>query len=97
MAPIAGESLLGQTAHEMADAKGHEETDHTLREFRKCSESMRDVLYQDRSFSTTELHFIDNLFQVLQMAHLRWKRKHWAQLPKECPSACSLPYMSRPI
>ena len=83
MAPINGEPLLGQTVHEMADPKNDEEMDHKLREFRKCSEGIRDVLYQDRALSTTELHFIDNLFQVLQMAHLRWKRKHWAYFPKE--------------
>jgi len=38
--------------------------------------ALRDVLYQDRSLTEAEFLFMDNHFQVLQMAYLRWKRKH---------------------
>jgi hypothetical protein len=76
MAPIAGELLLAQPAREVADAKDQNEADDALREFGKCAVALRNVLYQDRALQTMELHFIDNHFQVLQMAYLRWKRKH---------------------
>ena len=76
MAPINGEPLLGQTVHEMAAPKDDEETDHKLREFRKCSEGLRDVLYQDRPLTEVEFLFMENHFQVIEMAHLRWKRQH---------------------
>ena len=76
MADIAVEPLLAQPAREVADAKDHNETDDTLREFGKCAVALRNVLYQDGALSMTEVHFIDNHFQVLQMAYLRWKRKH---------------------
>ena len=76
MAHLAVETLLAQTAREVADAKDTNETDDTLREFGKCAVALRNVLYQDRALNTMELHFMDNHFQVLQMAYLRWKRKH---------------------
>jgi hypothetical protein len=34
------------------------------------------VLHQDRSLNEVEMLFIENHFQVVQMAYLRWKRKH---------------------
>ncbi|MFI5247358.1 MAG: hypothetical protein ACHQWV_02255 [Nitrospirales bacterium] len=52
--------------------------DDTLREFGKCAEVLRDVLDQDRPLYGAEFVFIDNHFQVLEMAYLRWKRKHGA-------------------
>ena len=76
MAHLAVETLLAQTAREVADAKDTTETDDTLREFGKCAVALRSVLYQDRSLSEVEFHFMENHFQVLQMAYLRWKRKH---------------------
>jgi hypothetical protein len=76
MAQMAVETLLAQPAREVADAKDHNETDHTLREFGKCAVALRNVLYQDRSLNEVEMLFIENHFQVVQMAYLRWKRKH---------------------
>ena len=49
------EPLLAQPAREVADAKDHNETDDTLREFVKCAVALRNVLYQDRALTTTEL------------------------------------------
>ena len=82
MTHLAVEALLAQTPHEGADAKDQNETDDTLREFGKCAVTLRNVLYQDRALQTMELHFIDNHFQVLQMAYLRSKRKH-SELPTD--------------
>lgn len=76
MAHLTIETLLAQTANEVGDAKDENQTDNTLREFGKCAVGMRDVLYQDRSLNEAEFLFMDNHFQLLQMAYLRWKRKH---------------------
>jgi hypothetical protein len=73
---MAVETLLAQTAREVPDAKDNNETDNTLREFGKCAVALRKVLYQDRSLNEVEFLFIENHFQVIQMAYLRWKRKH---------------------
>ena len=69
---------LPQTAREVTNAKDTNETDNTLREFGKCAVALREVLYQDRPLDETEFRFIDNHFQLLQMAYFRWKRKHGA-------------------
>lgn len=80
---MAVETLFDQTAHEVADAKDQNETDNTLREFGKCAVALRSVLYQDMLLDEPELLFIENHFQVLQMAYLRWKRKHRALPPEK--------------
>jgi hypothetical protein len=72
---------LPRTARETANAKDTNEADNILTiltKVRKCAEGLREVLYQDRPLDETEFLFIDNHFQVLQMAYLRWKRKHRA-------------------
>ena len=69
-------SHLHQTTREAAGMKDNEETDITFREFGKWAVALRNVLYQDRSLNEAEFLFMDNHFQVLQMAYLRWKRKH---------------------
>jgi hypothetical protein len=69
---------LPQTAREVANAKDTNETDNTLREFGKCAVALREVLYQDRPLDEMEFRFIDNHFQVLEMAYPRWKRTHRA-------------------
>ena len=38
--------------------------------------ALRHVLHQDKALNEVEFHFIDNHFQVLEMAYFRWKRKH---------------------
>ena len=70
------ETLLAQPAREVPDARDNNETDNTLREFGKCAVALRNVLHQDGTLNEVELLFIENNFQVLQMAYLRWKRKH---------------------
>lgn len=76
MAHVGVETPLAQTSHKLDDTKDNNETDDVLREFGRCAVALRNVLYQDRALNTMELHFMDNHFQVLQMAYLRWKRKH---------------------
>jgi len=76
MAHLTGETRLAQTAGKVGDAKDENQTDNTLREFGKYAVALRDVLYQDRPLDEAEFLFMDNHFQVLQMAYLRWKRKH---------------------
>jgi hypothetical protein len=73
---MAVDTLLAQPAREVPDAKDNDETDNRLREFGKCAVALRNVLHQDRTLNEVELLFIENHFQVLQMAYLRWKRKH---------------------
>ena len=73
---MAGEIVFSQTAREVADAKDQNEMANTLREFGKSVVALRDLMDQDRSFTDMELLFIENHFQVIQMAYLRWKRKH---------------------
>jgi hypothetical protein len=73
---MAVETLVAQPAREMAEAKDQNETDNPLREFGKCAVALRHVLHQDRALNEVEFNFIDNHFQVLEMAYFRWKRKH---------------------
>ena len=73
---VALETSLGNTVREVADAKGEVQTDHTLGEFGKSAVALRTVLHQDRPLSLEEFLFIENHFQVLEMAYFRWKRKH---------------------
>ena len=54
MVHLAVETLLDQTAREVADAKDTYETDDTLGEFGKCAVALRSVLYQDRALSTMD-------------------------------------------
>mgnify|MGYP001175412870 FL=1 len=76
MAHLTVETQLTQTADAVGDAKDKNQTDNTLGEFGKCGVALRNVLYQDRPLNEAEFLFMDNHFQVLEMAYLRWKRKH---------------------
>ena len=73
---MAGEFGRAQMAREVADAKNQNEMANILREFGKSVVALRDVMDQDRSFTDMELLLIENHFQFIQMAYLRWKRKH---------------------
>ena len=48
------------------------------RRFAECAVTMRNMLYEGGACSEPELHFIDNHFQVLEMAYFRWKQKRTA-------------------
>jgi hypothetical protein len=47
-----------------------------LHQFGECASVLRDLLYDDRALEDEEFVFIDKHFQILNMAYLRWKRKH---------------------
>ena len=47
-----------------------------VQRFGECAVALRDILYQDAPLSEEECLHIDNHFHVLEMAYLRWKRKH---------------------
>ena len=47
-----------------------------LHRFGKCASVLRDLLYDDAPLNEEEFVFIDKHFQILNMAYLRWKRKH---------------------
>jgi hypothetical protein len=72
----ATQTQLAQAAREVTDAQDHSDTDDPLREFGACAVALRKVLYQDRPFNEMEFLFMENHFRVVEMAYLRWKRKH---------------------
>jgi hypothetical protein len=47
-----------------------------LHQFGQCASVLRDLLYDDRALDEEEFIFIEKHFQILNMAYLRWKRKH---------------------
>ena len=59
---------------------GTTESGANLKKFGECATALKKALYQDAALSDTEFLFMDNHFQVLQMAYLRWKRKHKSAL-----------------
>ena len=91
---MGGEFVRPQIAREVADAKDQNEMANTLREFGKSVVALRDVMDQDRSFTDMELLFIENHFQVIQMAYLRWKRKQ-RELPTEDAASPPLKHDAR--
>ena len=50
--------------------------DTTRRDVRVLQCDERDMLYDDRELDEEEFIFIDKHFQILNIAYLRWKRKH---------------------
>ena len=62
------------TSTHHASAKA--ENADVLHQFGQCAIVLRDVLYDDRFLDEEEFVFIDKHFQILNMAYLRWKRKH---------------------
>ena len=49
---------------------------HTAMEFGRSALSLRNALDEDADFDDMELLLIENHVYVLQLAYLRWKRKH---------------------
>jgi hypothetical protein len=47
----------------------------SVKRFAECAVAMRNMFYADGALTEVEYHFIDNHFQVLEMAYLRWKQK----------------------
>jgi hypothetical protein len=74
--PMAGEIPSFSKARAEVDAKDQIEMTNTLRGFGNSAIALCDVMDQGRSLTDMELLFIENHFQVIQMAYLRWKRKY---------------------
>lgn len=64
--------MTGQTQ----GAVPNDDRGEILHRFGHAASVLRDVLYDDRVVDDQEFIFIDKHFQILQLAFLRWKRKH---------------------
>ena len=51
-------------------------SENALQRFGQCASILRDQLYDDRPLDEAEFLFMDNHVQALQIAYLRWKRRH---------------------
>ena len=66
-----GEKISVHDAHVPKDDRAD-----VLHQFGQSASVLRDLLYDDRALDEEEFVFIDKHFQILNMAYLRWKRKH---------------------
>ena len=73
---MASKTPIGEetSAHDVHAPK--DDTADRLHQFGQCASVLRDLLYDDRALDEEEFVFIDKHFQILNMAYLRWKRKH---------------------
>jgi len=70
------ESLLAQAVRMNGGLKRKDQLQDALREFGKSAVALRKALYHERTLDRAEFIFMDSHMQVLEMAYLRWKRKH---------------------
>ena len=73
---MAGDVPFSPRAREDEEAKDQHDTASTLRAFGKGAAALCGVMDQGRSLTDMELLLIENHVQVVQMAYLRWKRRH---------------------
>jgi len=66
-----GDKISVHNVHVPKDARAD-----VLHQFGQSASVLRDLLYDDRDLDEEEFVFIDKHFQILNMAYLRWKRKH---------------------
>jgi hypothetical protein len=62
----------------------------SLKRFARCAVTLREILHNDSMLSEQEFRFIDNHFQVLEMAYLRWKQRqtpHQSSIDSEMENA----------
>lgn len=72
---MASERPADTTRRDVRVLQGDERAD-MLHRFGECASLLRDMLYDDRELDEEEFIFIDKHFQILNIAYLRWKRKH---------------------
>ena len=53
---------------------------NSLKRFAECAVAMRNILQQDGEVGEAEFAFMENHFQVLEMAYFRWKQKRTTHL-----------------
>lgn len=70
------EAPVPQAAHTIGYGTSHSHAEAALKDFSRCVVALRTILYQDRPLERVEFLFMEKHMQVLQMAYLRWKRKH---------------------
>ena len=56
-------------------SKIRSDENNSLKRFAECAVTMRNILQQDVEIGEAEFAFMDNHFQVLEMAYFRWKQK----------------------
>ncbi len=76
MAHRNNERPLTQPPYPVGTVLSNNRATTTLRDFAKSAVVLRDILYDDSPLKETEYVFMEKHMQVLQMAYLRWKRKH---------------------
>ena len=76
MARQTTDSMLAQTVRTNGGAKLNYQSHHALRDFGKSAVALRTALYHDKPLGKAEFIFIESHMQILEMAYLRWKRKH---------------------
>ena len=72
---MASDRPADMTRRDVRVLQGDDRAD-VLHRFGECASVLRDVLYDDRVLDEEEFIFIDKHFQILNIAYLRWKRKH---------------------
>lgn len=76
MARQTTESLLAVAVRMNGRAQRKYQTRYDLKEFGKSAVALRRALYHDKPLDKADFIFMDSHMQVLEMAYLRWKRKH---------------------
>ena len=72
---MASDRPAHTTRRDVRVLQGDERAD-VLHRVGECASVLRDMLYDDRELNEEEFIFIDKHFQILNIAYLRWKRKH---------------------
>jgi hypothetical protein len=61
-------------------SRSRQDESNSLRRFGECAVAMRNILQQDGGIGEAEFAFMDNHFQVLEMAYFRWKQKQTSHI-----------------
>jgi len=72
---MASKTAAGEKRN-LIDVHVQDDRADRLHQFGQCASVLRDMLYDDGALGEEEFIFIDKHFQILNMAYLRWKRKH---------------------
>ena len=67
---------MAQAPSSVGTVQSNNHTTTVLTNFAEYAVALRDILYDDSPLKETEYVFMEKHMEVLQMAYLRWKRKH---------------------
>lgn len=76
MAHGNNERSLTHTPYPLCAIQSNDHATTVLKDFVKYSVTLGNILYDDSPLKDTEYVFMENHMQVLEVAYLRWKRKH---------------------